>query len=138
MKLVERICALALIILFFTVGISCDQNVTNSGRMKGQNDKTIADYNNAIELNPRDAEAYYNRGIAYYNKGQYDQTISDYSKAIEINPKYAEAYNNRAVSCYLKGEYDKVWEDVHKAQNLGYQVYPGFLKDLREASGRQK
>ena len=41
------------------------------------------------------AEAYYNRGIAYGDKGEYDKAIEDYSKAIELNPEYAEAYNNR-------------------------------------------
>jgi hypothetical protein len=36
------------------------------------------------------------------------------------------------------GEYDKAWEDVNKAQSLGYHVSPEFLKDLREALGRDK
>ena len=68
----------------------------------------------------------------------YDQAISDYSKALEINPKDTAAYNNRGMAYYRKGEYDKAWEDVHKAQSLGFQVRPGFLKNLREASGREK
>jgi len=173
MKLVEGISALALIILFLAVGISCDQNVTNPGRMKGQYDKAIADYTKAIELNPRDAKAYNNRGNAYGNKGQYDQAIADYTKAIELNPRdattyynrgmsygkdkgqhdqaiadytkaielnprFAAAYNNRGIAYYNKGEYDKAWEDVYKAQSLGSQVHPGFLKALREDSGRQR
>ena len=55
-----------------------------------------------------------------------------------MNARYAKAYYNRAIACYYKGEYDKAWDDVHKAQNLGYQVHPGFLKLLREASGRER
>ena len=62
---------------------------------KSQYDKAISDYTKAIEINPRFAEAYYNRGLAYGKKGQYDKAISDYTKAIEINPRFAEAYNNR-------------------------------------------
>jgi Flp pilus assembly protein TadD len=58
--------------------------------------KAISDYTKALEINPRDAEAYYNRGIAYGEKGQYDEAISDYNKALEINPISAEAYNNLA------------------------------------------
>ncbi len=42
--------------------------------------------------NARDADAYYNRGLAYYNQGNYEQAISDYNQAIEINPQSAEAY----------------------------------------------
>ncbi len=85
-----------------------------------------------------DAEAYSNRGIAYLSKGQYDQAISDFTKALEINPRYTDAYYNRGVSYFDKGQYDKAWEDVYKAQDLGHEVHPKFLKDLRKASGRQK
>jgi tetratricopeptide (TPR) repeat protein len=105
---------------------------------KGQYDKAISDYNKAIEIDPNFAEAHLYRGNTYAVKGQYDQAISDYSNAIKINPKNVLAYNNRAAVYYDKREYDKAWEDIHKAQSLGYQVHSGFLKALREASGRQK
>jgi len=106
--------------------------------IKEQWDESISELNNAIELNPAYAYAYNARGLTYGKKGQIDQAISDYNKAIEINPRYAEAYSNRGVAFLYKREYEKAWDDVHKAQGLGYQVHPGFLKDLREASGRKK
>ncbi len=85
-----------------------------------------------------DARAYMSRGVAYARNGQYDKAISDSTKALEINPRFANAYIGRG-GAYLKtGQYDKAWEDVHKAQDLGYKIRPGFLKDLRKASGRQK
>ena len=105
---------------------------------KGDFDQAVSDYNKAIEINPRYAMAYNNRGNTFQTNGQYDKAISDFTKAIEINPGFDGAYNNRGVAYYCKGEYDKAWEDVYKAQSLGYQVHPGFLKALREASGRQR
>jgi tetratricopeptide (TPR) repeat protein len=81
--------------------------------------------------------AYNNRGIGYGKKGQHDNAIFNFNKAIEIDPKYANAYNNRGRAYYFKKEYDKSWQDVKKAQNLGYQIPPKFLEDLRNASGRQ-
>ncbi|MGB2808363.1 MAG: tetratricopeptide repeat protein [Sedimentisphaerales bacterium] len=69
---------------------------------------------------------------------QLDDPNAHYTNAVEINPKLAVAYSNRAVVYCKKEEYDKAWEDVHKAQSLGYQVHPGFLKALREASGRER
>ena len=63
---------------------------------EGQYDKAISDYNKVLEINPRFAEAYDNRGHAYsQGKGQLDKAIADFTKAIEINPSYALAYNNR-------------------------------------------
>lgn len=104
----------------------------------GQYDQAISEFTRAIEINPGLAYAYSNRGVAYAGKGEYDLAISDFTKFLEIYPLDATVYNNRGVAYYNKGEYDKAWDDVHKAQSLGYQVHPEFLKDLREASGKEK
>ena len=56
----------------------------------------------------------------------------------EIAPGHPKLHINRSVAYYYKGEYDKAWEDVHKAQSSGLQAQPEFLKNLREASGREK
>ena len=50
----------------------------------GQGDKAIADYTKAIEINPRDAEAYNYRGIAYYYKARYDKACSDWKRVCEL------------------------------------------------------
>ena len=59
---------------------------------KGEHDKAIADYTEAIRLNPKYAEAYYNRGVAYEDKGEHDKAIADFTEAIRLDPKYAKAY----------------------------------------------
>ncbi len=110
----------------------------NNNAKIGQYDQAISDYDKAIEINPRYAMAYGNRGRAYYNRGQIDKAFSDFNKAIELDPRDADAYVNRAIAYFIKEEYDKAWEDIYKAQSLGLQVHPQFLKDLRQASGRQK
>jgi len=52
----------------------------NSGDYQG----AIEDYDKAIELNPKDAEAYYNRGLAKIGMGQKDSGCLDLSKAREL------------------------------------------------------
>ncbi|MDJ0661873.1 MAG: tetratricopeptide repeat protein, partial [Crocosphaera sp.] len=52
--------------------------------------KAIADFTQAIELNPNYAEAYNNRGNAYGNLEEYQKAIADFTKTIELNPNYAE------------------------------------------------
>ena len=54
---------------------------------KGQLDEAIADYSEAIRLNPKFVRAYYNRGIAWNAKGESDKAIADYNEAIRLNPK---------------------------------------------------
>jgi tetratricopeptide (TPR) repeat protein len=51
-------------------------------------------YDKAIELNPDNASAYNNRGLAYDHLDKNDLAIADYKKAIELNPKYGDAFNN--------------------------------------------
>ena len=80
----------------------------------------------------------YDQGTALLEEGQYDRAIAYFDKAIDLNPKYAPAYKNRGIAYFFKRDYEKAWDDVHKAQNLGNIVHPGFLKSLREASGRQE
>ena len=54
---------------------------------KGEYDKAIADYDEAIRLDPKYAMAYNNRGLAWYAKQEYDKAIADYDKAIDLDPK---------------------------------------------------
>ena len=46
-----------------------------------QNGDTTKDYNKAIKLNPDDAEAYGNRGIAYAKLGKYNRAREDMLRA---------------------------------------------------------
>jgi len=106
---------------------------------KKQFDNAIADCSKAIEIDPSLTVAYYSRGIAYgMGNGQFDNAIADCSKAIEIDPSLAEVYHYRGVAYFEEREYEKAWDDVNKAQDLGFTVHSGFLKNLREASGKQK
>ena len=62
---------------------------------KGDHDRAIADFSEAIRLDPQNAAAYRNRGLGYDNKGERDRAIADFDQAIRIDPKYADAYNGR-------------------------------------------
>lgn len=88
----------------------------------GNPDQAITDYTKALELNPKFASAYNNRGAAYAQKGQFDKAITDYTRALEINPKYAEAYNNRGAAYRQKGKYDQAITDLNQA----LEINPGY------------
>ncbi len=64
---------------------------------------TLADYNQAISLNPKDAEAYNNRGfLKAYKLNDSQGALADYNQAISLNPQYANAYYNRGVLKHQK------------------------------------
>ena len=90
----------------------------NDWHQKQDYDKAIECYENAIRLNPKDADAYNNMGNAYNNKQDYDKAIEYYEKAIELNPKDADAYYNMGNAYNNKQDYDKAIEYYEKAIKL--------------------
>ena len=71
---------------------------------KGQLDRAIQDYDQAIRLNPNDADAFTNRGVDYADKGQYDRAVQDYNQAIRLDPNSAKAFTNRGRAYRALGE----------------------------------
>jgi len=65
------------------------------------------------QAEPKVAQFYNDRGVAYFSKGQYEQAILDFNKAIETNPSYAEAYDNRGCAYVAKGQYDHAISDFN-------------------------
>jgi tetratricopeptide (TPR) repeat protein len=86
-------------------------------RLKGEYDRAIQDYNQAIRTNAKFATAYNNRAIAYDTKGDYDRAIADYEQAIKLKPS-AETYFNRGNAHLGKSHYDHAIDDYNQAIKL--------------------
>ena len=66
-------------------------------------DRAIANFSEAIRLDPNSADAYVLRGIVYKNKENYEQAISDLTKAIAIDPNDAGIFKVRGMAYNEKG-----------------------------------
>jgi len=86
-------------------------------------------YDKAIELNPNDASAYNNRGLAYNNLSKYKQAILSYDRAIELNPKDADAYYNRGKAYNSLGNTIYANQDLKIAAKLGNIFAQKSLKE---------
>ena len=105
----------------FYTGFTCQErenSAKNPVEKQKWNDKAVAHYTEAIDLNPDFAAAYNNRGTAYSKKDEFDTAIQDYDKAINLNPEHAEPYYNRGTAYYHKDEFDRAIQDYDKAINL--------------------
>jgi tetratricopeptide (TPR) repeat protein len=81
----------------------------------GDLDGAIADYDRAIQLDPKDAAIYNNRGLAKQEKGDLDAAIVDFNRAIQLNPKDAVACSNRGNAKRDKGDLDGAILDYNRA-----------------------
>ncbi|CAA9413334.1 MAG: hypothetical protein AVDCRST_MAG74-2775 [uncultured Pyrinomonadaceae bacterium] len=105
----------------------------DENNFKGEFALAVEDYNKAIELNPKDAASYLNRGRAYSGRKNYDSAILDYNKTIELNPQDSTAYFNRADVYERKGNVQQAAADYQKAVELdaGNEPAKNNLKRLQ-------
>ena len=75
-------------------------------------------WDKAIAANPKFAEAYNNRGLAFYNLNRYQEALQDFSQSIRMKPNYAEAFNNRGNVYYELDQYEKAQADFDQSLKL--------------------
>jgi lipoprotein NlpI len=85
---------------------------------QGRQRNAIAAFEKAIRLNPRSAEAYHGRGMAYNETGQNERALKDYDAALALNPQYTEAFFNRANAYSDMGQYERALKDYDEAIRL--------------------
>jgi len=86
-------------------------------RLKGDHDRAIADYAQAIKLK-ESAEAHFNRGNAYLGKNQYASAIDDYNHAIKLKADFAAAFDNRCWARAVVGILKQALADCNEALRL--------------------
>jgi tetratricopeptide (TPR) repeat protein len=80
--------------------------------------QTIADFDEAIRLDPIDAIYYNNRGQSYVAIKQYERAIADFDQVMRLDPAYAQAYNNRGQSYLALGQPERSIADFNQAIQL--------------------
>lgn len=85
-------------------------------------DETLDAFNNALALNPNDADALNGRGTALFNGKQlYREALADFDRAIAIQPK-GETYLNRSRCYFMLGDKSQARENAEKARTMGAGV----------------
>ena len=88
--------------------------------------RLIANFNEAIQRDRHDADAYFSRGSARYQLGDYGGAIRDYTQALEIDPSNIQTYWQRATVWTDQGDYEKAIEDytqLLKLDSNNFQAY---------------
>jgi tetratricopeptide (TPR) repeat protein len=98
---------------------------------KGMVEEAISELQYAIRLDPEKAEVHNNLGVIYLRKKRLNEAISNLKRAIAINPRYGDAYFNLAVAYYYEKDIPSASFYAKKALDLGYEVDPKLLKELR-------
>ena len=105
-----------------TIHLNPDEKVYyNRGTVKlvlRDYEAAIADFDQAIRLQPDFVAAYINRGTVKRVLGQYEAAIVDHDQAIRLQPDFAPAYNNRGIAKIALSQYDAAITDFNRAIDL--------------------
>lgn len=82
-------------------------------------DRALADFSEAIKIDPRFAEAHLQRGQARFKNGDVEGAIADFTRAIEIDSRHAAAYKARGMAMHYKNDEDAAIADLSKAIQIG-------------------
>ncbi len=90
-------------------------------------EEEIASYDEAISVDPEDANLYFNRGVAYDNLGQHAEAIRDYDKAISLGPEYVDAFLHRGLAYADLEQYQQAIQDYGECIRLDAQDSEAYL-----------
>lgn len=101
-------------------------NRANFYRERGEADLAMADYSEAIRLEPTKASTFNSRGKLYFNKQDWPNAEADYNKAIELDPTKGEYWVNRAAVKASTGRFPEALQDVNEGLKVDATLPNGY------------
>lgn len=80
-------------------------------------------YERAIQLDPKYADAINNVGTVLYSQKKYRSAISRYNRALRLAPQSATVWSNLGTAWYARGKYDEMTKAYARALELDPAVF---------------
>ena len=87
-------------------------------RDRDQLDEAVAEFKEAIRLDPEFVEAHYNLGLTYHDQGKFELAVAEHQEAIGLAPDLAEAHNGLGMAYYGLGRLDEAIAAYQEAVEL--------------------
>ncbi len=100
-------------------------NLANAWKKKGEIEKAIAAYKEAIRINPRHANAMCNLANRYVDQGRTEEAIAEFHRVLRLNPRHARGlYNlgnalfNHSIDTQAQGMEEKAKDLLKEATGM--------------------
>jgi tetratricopeptide (TPR) repeat protein len=122
-----------LAIVYNNRGVSYNEIAKNK-KETDKKKKALEEYNEALKLNKKYGNAYYNRGLYFLESGEYENAEPDFKKALKYNRKDAEACERLAQVYDEEGKTKEAEKARAKAKKLRTeaQKIKGTKKDRQD------
>ena len=94
---------------------------------EGDRNKAIADFDQAIRLDPNSADAYNDRGIVRQDRNDLDGAIADFDAALKINPRLPGTLLNRGIARQDKHDLTGAIADFDAALKIDPRLAKAYL-----------
>lgn len=85
---------------------------------QGELEQAYASYDEALQMDDSQGDAYLGRGLASYRLGDFEAAIADFSLAIDLDPTYINAYFNRGLAYQELLDNESAFADFSKVVEL--------------------
>jgi len=103
---------------------------------QGRPEEAMAEYREALRINPDYVNAHNNLGLALAQQGQTEEAIAEYRQALRINPDFPEPHNNLGDALAEQGRTEEAIDEYREA----VRINPAFAEahyNLGKALARQ-
>jgi len=85
---------------------------------RGDWHQAIAEYSEAIRINPHLTEAYFNRALCHSKKKDWENAVTDCTEVLRLKPNHVKAIHWRGVTYRCRGKYQEALADFDKVLEL--------------------
>jgi tetratricopeptide (TPR) repeat protein len=98
--------------------------------------RAVAQYRQALEVDPNYIDAQFNLGAALSSQGRYDEAIAQYRQALKIRPDFVMAHNNLGEVLARQGRLDEAIAHYRQALKIQPDCIPA-LDNLGQVLARR-
>ncbi len=85
---------------------------------RGKNEEALAQYEEALKLNPDSPEMHNSMGVVLRYLDRYDESVEHYRRAIQLDPNQPEAHYNLATALKSEGKLKEAIEEYSRALEI--------------------
>ena len=86
--------------------------------LKGKNDLAIKEFNQALSIDPKYFDGYYNLGLVLNKEKRYNEALDNFQKAVEISPKDYKGHVQKGISYRGLKMFKEASESLAQASKL--------------------